>query len=260
QVDPAFWRELRAFTHARRPDCWLVGEIIHGDYRAWANPAMFDSVTNYECYKGLWSSLVDGNYYEIAYALNRQFGEGGLYVDLPLYAFADNHDVDRVASKLTQPEHLFPLYVLLFTMPGVPSIYYGSEWGIPGAKTNGSDHPLRPHLDLGDMIDNGPHPDLVGTIAQLARIRRNSTALRFGSYQQVHIAHEQLAFVRQGGDETILVVLNAAADPVALEVELPVEGRELVDLLNPGDRFPVHHRRAKLDPVWSNWARVLRVE
>jgi len=77
----------------------LMGEVVHGDYRQWANPGALDSVTNYEAYKGLFSSLNDCNYFEIAYALQRQFGAGGLYTGLPLYNFVDNHDVDRVVSR-----------------------------------------------------------------------------------------------------------------------------------------------------------------
>ncbi len=109
---------------------------------------MLDSVTNYESYKGLYSSLVDKNYFEIAYSLKRQFGKGGMYRNLTLYNFADNHDVDRVASSLKNQQHLYPLYCLMFTMPGIPSIYYGSEWGLEGSRTPSDDRPLRPTLDL----------------------------------------------------------------------------------------------------------------
>ena len=138
-LDPEFLGELGRLCRSLKPDFWLLGEVIHGDYRRWAAPGLLDSTTNYECYKGLYSSHNDHNYFEIAYALNRQFGEGGIYRDLPLYGFADNHDVDRVASRLEEPGHLFPLYCLLFTMPGVPSIYYGSEWGIEGRRTDRDD-------------------------------------------------------------------------------------------------------------------------
>ena len=106
-----------------------MGEIIHGDYNRWANPEMLDSVTNYECYKGIYSSHNDKNYFEIAYSLNRQFGDGGIYKNIYTYNFVDNHDVNRLASVLRNPEHLENVYTLLFTMPGAPSVYYGSEWG-----------------------------------------------------------------------------------------------------------------------------------
>jgi glycosidase len=122
-VEREFLMALARHCRGLRANFWLMGEVVHGDYRKWVNGEMLDSVTNYECYKGLYSSHVDRNYFEIAYALHRQFGENGLYRHFPLYAFADNHDVNRVASNLSNPMDLFPLYCLLLTMPGVPSIY-----------------------------------------------------------------------------------------------------------------------------------------
>ncbi len=258
-VDLDFLRALAAFCRSRRPDFWLMGEVIHGDYRQWANPETLDSVTNYECYKGLYSSLVDHNYFEIAYALNRQFGEGGLYENLPLYAFVDNHDVTRAASNLQKPAHLFPLYCLLFSMPGVPSIYYGSEWGLEGKKGRWDDRPLRPHLDLASAPQAGSQPDLAQAIARLAGVRHGSPALRRGNYRQVSVSHEQLAFQRQAPDDRVIVLLNAADQPAAFDV--PVEaGKVLIDLLNPGDTYPVVDGEARVDVVWPNWARILRVQ
>jgi cyclomaltodextrinase len=114
-----FIRELSAFCRGIRSDFWMMGEVIHGDYRQWVNPRALDSVTNYDAYKGLYSSHNDGNYFEIAFSLNRQFGDSGIYEDLLLYSFADNHDVDRVASSLEDTSQLLPLYTILFTMPGM---------------------------------------------------------------------------------------------------------------------------------------------
>ncbi len=260
-IDLGFLQELAAFCRARRPDFWLMGEVVHGDYRRWANPQTLDSVTNYECYKGLYSSHVDANYFEIAYSLNRQFGESGLYAGLPLYTFADNHDVNRVASSLANAAHLYPLYILLFTMPGVPSIYYGSEWGLSGARRNGNDRPLRPALDLAALRRRSPHPHLPETIARLARIRRATPALRHGDYRPLHVAHQQLAFSRRAGEQQVLVLLNAAAQPAAFDLALPgLQNGAALDLLNPGERFPFAGGRLRLETVWPHWGRILLVE
>ncbi len=261
-VDMGFLRELSSFSRNLRPDFWLLGEIIHGDYRQWANSETLDSVTNYECYKGLYSSLVDKNYFEIAYALNRQFGEGGIYRQLPLYNFADNHDVNRVASTLQDPAHLYPLYCLLYTMPGVPSIYYGSEWGLEGSKKPGDDSPLRPRLDLGSAPQTGRQPELNQTLSRLAEIRRNSPALRHGNYHQLAVNSEQLAFARQTEGDYVVVALNAAENPAPLEVTVPGgAGRVLRDMLNPGESFPISNQgKVKIDPIWPHWARILSVQ
>jgi glycosidase len=257
-IEPDFLQALTAFCKARRPDFWLMGEVVHGDYRRWANPQMLDSVTNYECHKGLHSSLKDANYFEIAYALNRQFGEGGIYRGLPLFSFADNHDVNRVASSLTKPAHLYPLYCLLFTMPGIPSIYYGSEWGLTGVRNNGSDRPLRPALDLDQFRRSNPAPELASAIAHLARIRHETPALRHGDYRQLHVNHEQLAFVRQVDGQRAVVLLNASDQPAAFDVTFSANGRHrVVDLLNPGESFPIVNGRLQVETVPPNWARVL---
>jgi glycosidase len=219
-LDMTFLHDLRAHCRALDPEFWLMGEIIHGDYRQWANPDTLDSVTNYECYKGLWSSLVDKNYFEIAYSLNRQFGdldgEPGLYRDLLLYNFADNHDVNRVASNLTTPAHLYPLYLLLATMPGIPSIYYGSEWGITGERAPSSDRALRPALDLSQAAATAPQPDLPAAIRRLMAIRRDLPALRCGDYRQLHVAHEQFAFARAVDGQSVVIALNASSQPAAI--------------------------------------------
>ena len=257
-IDKSFLKELASYCKSRYPDFWLMGEVIHGNYTQWANPKMLDSVTNYECYKGLYSSLVDKNYFEIAYSLNRQFGQNGIYKNLSLYSFVDNHDVDRIASRLTNPAHLYPLYCLLFTMPGVPTIYYGSEWGIEGQKRNGSDAPLRPTLDLATMSQAAPHPKLEQTISKLSDIRLNSAALKFGDYQQLYLTHQQFAFARRTPDDFVIVVLNASEEAVSLKLAVPdINSTQLCDLLNPGECFSISKGIVQIDPVWPNWARIL---
>ena len=257
-LDLDFQRELARFCRGLRPDFWLMGEVIHGDYRRWANPETLDAVTNYECYKGLYSSLNSKNYFEIAYALNRQFGENGLYRDLPLYNFVDNHDVDRVASNLANPRHLYPLYCLLFTMPGVPSVYYGSEWGLAGKRTPGSDAALRPQLDINRLRQLSPQPNLPADIGKLIQMRKASPALRHGDYRQLHVSFEQFGFARQAEGETVIVLINASDAAVSLEVPVNLAtGRQLADLLNGQGRYAVINGRLRVDAVPPHWARVL---
>jgi glycosidase len=260
-MDLDFLKELAVFCRNIRPDFWLVGEVIHGDYRIWANHSTLDSVTNYECYKGLYSSHNDRNYFEIAYSLNRQFGETGLYRNLPLYAFADNHDVNRVASILKNSAHLYPLYVILFTMPGVPSIYYGSEWGITGKKAEHSDAPLRPELDLTEVSQTSPYRDLCQTISRLAEIRKQSPALKYGNYQSLLVRHEQFAFARETPDESMIVIVNASPQPVPVELNISpgTGGGYLQDLLNRDEVYPIYKGKVKINNVRPYWGGILRV-
>ena len=259
-LDLDFQRILAAHCRARRPDFWLMGEVVHGDYRQWAYPGGLSSTTNYEAYKGLWSSHNDHNYFEIAYTLNRQFGPEGIYRGLQLYSFADNHDVDRVASVLKTPAHLYPLYVLLMTTPGVPSVYYGSEWGIEGRKAPGTDAPLRPALDPAAFSRQTIDPELRRAIKLLIALRRRYAALRVGDYAQIHVAPEQLVFIRRDPYSSIVVAVNAADRPVEVPLRLPdLAGTRLVDALNDGKAFGVIDGRCRL-PIPARWARILVVQ
>ena len=227
-IDFNFFRTLRHFVKEKNPDFWLMGEIIHGDYARWANPEMLDSVTNYECWKGLWSAHNTKNYFEIAHSLHRQFGPGGIYQGLRLYNFVDNHDVNRLASTLTNPAHLENVYTLLYTMPGIPSLYYGSEWALEGVRSKTSDVVLRPCLDLKEM--EGRDQGLCAHLALLADIRAAFPALTQGGYENVVIKNEQLVFRRATGEQRVYVALNLAGEEV--HVEFPHQEPVLQDVLH----------------------------
>lgn len=256
-----FLKELRNYCKNIRPDFWLMGEVLHGDYRRWANPDTLDSVTNYDCYKGIFSSHNCKNYYEIASTLNREFAEYGLYNEFPIYNFVDNHDVDRVASTLHKKAHLYPLYAMLMTIPGIPSIYYGSEFGLEGTKAGGSDTALRPDIDFVKNEDNQKHKDLYNAIKRFASIRKNSEALKYGIYRQVGIANEQLAFIRQSANESLIVAINGSDQPARMDLyDIPVAGNMMVDILNDGETYYITGNRAVVDSVPPNWARIMRVQ
>ncbi len=209
-LDRGFMRELRSFCQAKREDFFLVGEMLHGDYNQLTSPDLLHSVTNYECYKGLYSSFNSMNLFEIGFSLNRQFGPEywTLYKGKHLLCFADNHDVTRVASVLTDRNHLVPLYGLLFGMPGIPCIYYGSEWGEEGEKKNG-DALLRP------AIDAPKESALTAFIAKCAAAHRENPALWRGDYRQVFLTNRQLVFSRCADGKRVFVAVNADKEPFA---------------------------------------------
>ncbi len=259
-LDLDFLRELRLRCDNWKEDFWLMGEITHSDYRTWANDNTLHSVTNYEAYKGLYSSLADKNYFEIAYALNRQSGADGIYRHLTLYNFADNHDVNRVASSLPDQRMLYPLHLLLFTMPGVPSIYYGSEWGTTGKKTSHSDVALRPAFELSKVNHNIQQPDLPGVIRRLAEIRSRMVSLRKGTYQQVTVSHQQFAFLREAEGDKSLILLNAQDTPAVIKIPVKLELSGLwLDELNDGVHVRLDDDHSTIE-VPAFWGRILRQE
>ena len=207
-LDKDFLRRLRAFCDGLKPEFCLVVETLHRDYNQFLGDNLLHSVTNYECYKGLYSSFNTRNLFEIAHSLLRQFGPENwtLYKGRHLFCFADNHDVDRIASKLENPAHLPLLYALLFTMPGIPCLYYGSEWGAQGMKQNGSDDALRPCF---------PAPEenaLTACIAALAKAHKGSAALCYGDFQVLVLTNGQLVFRRVFEGERVIVAVNAAGE------------------------------------------------
>jgi glycosidase len=254
-----FIAELASRCRERKPGFWLMAEIVKDDYRRWLRPGLCDSVTNYECWKGLWSSLNDANYFEIAYALKRQFGGEGIYRGAPLYNFADNHDVDRVASLLASPRLLYPLYALLFTMPGIPSVYYGSEFGARGKKAPESDRALRQSIEA--IEAQRPEPDLARTITRLAALRKGLPALRRGGYRELLVRPRQLVFARECAEGWAIVALNADEAPAEVEFALPFPAARLRDELEAqnrpgGELFEARGGKLRLR-LHPSWARVL---
>ncbi len=206
-LDKDFLRRLRSFCDGLKPDFYLLGETLHGDYNQWMNDAMLHSVTNYECYKGLFSSFNSMNMFEIVHSLLRQFGPENwtLYRGKHLLSFVDNHDVTRVASVLTNEKHLPLIYALSFGMPGIPCVYYGSEWGAKAQKSEG-DPALRACFEKPEWNE------LCDFIGRLAEAKKNSEALNYGSFRSVVLTNKQCIFERKSENERVLVAINADSE------------------------------------------------
>lgn len=207
-LDENFVRTLRSFTTEKKPDFFLLGEMLHGDYNRLMNDSMLHSVTNYECYKGLYSSFNSMNMFEINHSLLRQFGPENwtLYKGKHLLSFVDNHDVTRVASILSNEKHLPLIYAMCFGMPGIPCVYYGSEWGTRADKSQG-DPALRPCFEQPEWNE------LSEFISKLAEAKKNSEALNYGGFRSVLLTNRQCIFERASGHERVMVAINADGAP-----------------------------------------------
>ena len=203
-LDHNFVRRLRSFCDSKKENFFLVGEMLHGDYKVLVNDEMLHSATNYECYKGLYSSFNSMNMFEINHSLLRQFGPENwtLYRGKHLLSFVDNHDVTRIASILSNEKHLPLIYALLFGMPGVPCVYYGSEWGTKADKSQG-DPALRP------CFDKPQWTELTDWISRLAKAKKESRALNYGEFRSVVLTNKQCIFERKTDGERVLVAINA---------------------------------------------------
>lgn len=208
-LDFDYMHALRSVAEEVKPDFWLMGEVIHGDYSRWVNEGTLHSVTNYQLHKALYSGHNDHNYFEIAHTVKNLYAKGGNRPDgLKLYNFVDNHDVERIYTKLNNKAHVTPVHILLYTLPGVPSIYYGSEFGIEGKKDRFSDDSLRPALSLSDYADAVEQNPLTRLIAALGRVRKCTPALSYGDYRELVLTNRQYAFSRNYNGASVLVTVN----------------------------------------------------
>ena len=234
-MDVNFFRQLKQVCKEKKPDFWLYGETVGGDYNRLANSEMLDSVTNYEIYKGLYSCHNDRNYFEFAHSIDRQCGDWGIYKGLYLYNFADNHDVTRVASIIRDKALLKNVYTMLYAMPGVPSIYYGSEFAMEGHKQRNSDDDLRRVLDL-NALEN-PDYNLFEHICRLGRLRHSLESLQRGKYKNELIQLEHMCFSMKTDSQKVYIMLNQSSEPRNIGVNTGFNG-VLTDVLNDNTQYP----------------------
>ncbi len=239
-LDFQYMQALRQVANEVKPEFWLMGEVIHGDYTRWVNEGTLHSVTNYHLHKALYSGHNDHNYFEIAHTVKRLYEMGGNRPEgLKLYNFVDNHDVERIYTKLSNKKHYVPTHILMYTLPGVPSIYYGSEFGIEGKKERSSDDSLRPALNFEQYKDAAETNECTKLIAALGKIRQNTEALSYGDYKELLLTNCQYAFARNYNGKSVIVTVNNADGDFSMN--LPAAGvAEYVGALS-GTRVPVNN-------------------
>ena len=257
-LDFHFMEEMRRETKTMKEDFWLMGEVIHGDYGRWVNDHMLHSVTNYELHKSIYSGFNDHNFFEIAHNVRRLEAIGR-----QLYTFLDNHDEDRIASKLKVKEHLYPVYTCLMTLPGIPSIYYGGEWGTEGKRTSTCDDDLRPCIPAEKIPEL--NCELTDFISRLGKIHEENEELHTGKYQELLLTNRQYAYARWGNNSLIITALNNDDNEATLNIPVPIQAQTAVDLLNSDNEtcennvLPVQNGRLEIK-LKGNWGAVLKIK
>lgn len=207
-LDHGFLNRLREFCDSKKQDFFLLGEVLHGEYGRMLQEMNIHSLTNYQCYKGIHSAFNSANMFEIIHSLLRLFGPEDWTVcrGAHLLSFADNHDVSRIASIIQNEKHLPLVYAMVYGMPGIPCVYYGSEWGIKGDKSQG-DPALRP------CIDKPEWNELTEFISRLTEAKKSSHALNYGGMRSIVLTNQQCIFERKSDQERVLVAINMADAP-----------------------------------------------
>jgi glycosidase len=234
-LDFDFMKEMRRRTGQMKADFWLMGEVIHGQYDRWVNAETLHSVTNYELHKSLYSGLNDHNFFEIAHNVKRLEAVGR-----DLYTFVDNHDENRIASKLNKKAHLPLAYLLLLTLPGIPSIYYGGEWGIEGMRTPYSDVELRPCIPIAEGRKR--HNELTDYVIKLNRIHHENPEYARGQYQELLLTNRQYAFARRCPGSACITAANSDDSDAVLSIPVPFSASEAINLMD-GSIIPIENGR-----------------
>jgi len=223
-VPASFWARVLPRVRAAHPGAYFVGEVIHGDYAAIVEEAGLDSVTQYELWKAIWSSLNERNFFELAWALGRHDEFVSRFAPL---TFTGNHDVTRLASRLDDSRHLAHALAILLTVGGTPSVYYGDEQGFRGVKEEraGGDDAIRPAFPATPAElppDGWPvyrlHQELIG-------LRRRHPWLHRARTEQVHLANEMFVYQVSAGEERLVVALSVA--DAAVSADVPGAGKVL---------------------------------
>lgn len=246
-LDFDFMKQMRQTANEVKEDFWLMGEVIHGDYSRWANPQMLHSVTNYELHKALFSGHNDHNYFEIAHNVKRILD---ICKGIKLYTFADNHDVPRLYNKLKEKEHAYLVYLLDYTLPGIPSIYYGSEFLIEGDKKNGSDDGIRPCLDLADYMEGADYKEeykkLIDWIRFLAELKGEYKELSDGIYEELLLTNRQYAYSRKLENSAVITAANNDEKEAAVKIPVRIKAEKAIDLFT-GEELAVENGAISLD-------------
>ena len=228
-LDFNFMRELRGLTNNIKNEFWLLGEVIHGDYRQWVNDSTLHSVTNYAMHHAIYSSHNSHNYFEVAHGVKRMVD---MYGDSKLYNFLDNHDVSRIYNKLYNKQHLYNVSLLLYTIPGIPSIYYGSEFCVSGDKQSGSDWNLRPCLELNDYSSFYEKSEITKLLCKLGDAKKKYPELTYGYYQELYLTNRQYAYSRIINNRAVVVILNNDDYDSHMEITIPFEVDKAENILN----------------------------
>ncbi|MBJ7340787.1 alpha-amylase family glycosyl hydrolase [Mycolicibacterium sp.] len=248
-VPDEFWAKVLPRVREEFPDAWFVGEVIHGDYVGTVSASTFDSVTQYELWKAIWSSLNDGNFHELDHALTRH--DEFLDAFVPM-TFVGNHDVTRIASRLDDERHVGHALALVFTIGGTPSVYAGDEWAYRGVKEErfGGDDAVRPEFPPSPSKSEHLGHDAFRLHQHLIGLRRRHPWLHHARSSALHLSNRQYVYRTTSDAGSLVVALNVDDEPLRKPLsEFGISGARIV----AGSGVPGEDRVDVLDVEPHGW-------
>ncbi len=215
-MDPSFVKQIREAAKEVKKDAYIMGEVM-GVATSWFKSKSLDAVMNYK----LRDLIID---FFIKEATNATEFNHQLYsfrqtysdsVNPFMFNLLDSHDVPRFLTLCDGDVKKMKLAVtFLMTYIGAPVIYYGDEVGVMG----GEDPDCRRTM-IWDK--NQQDIDLLNFYKKIIKLRRESQALRRGSFKSLYQQGKLYCFLRQLNEEKIIVGLNNSDKNEEINISLP---------------------------------------
>ena len=174
EVSHRFLKRMREHLKKIKPDIYLLGEIWH-DASQWLAGDEYDSVMNYPLMSGIHDFFLDRTMGkdEFEYMVNRCYTMYMQQNNNVLFNLLDSHDTERLMNRFHDLDRFYQQLAALFTLPGSPCIYYGTEIAMEG----GFDPDCRRCMPW-DQIGTEENQERIRQIKRLIRLRKKEETFR----------------------------------------------------------------------------------
>ena len=209
EISNKFCRTLRSRLKALRPDFYILGEIWQDSMR-WLRGDEFDSVMNYPFHNAVMNFFRDKetDSRNFQYRINKCYSMYMEQTNQVLFNLLDSHDTARLRTKLPDEDSFFQALCILYTMPGSPCIFYGTEIAMEG----GPDPDCRRCMPW-DAIESGAYQETCDMVKALIRLRRQEPLCRCPGlvFSDPEPNSRVITYRRQEDNRSLTVCINAGS-------------------------------------------------
>ena len=215
EVSHRFLKQMRTHLKQIKPDIYLLGEIWH-DASQWLMGDEYDSVMNYPLMSGIHDFFLDASMdkKEFEYMVNRCYTMYTQQNNNVLFNLLDSHDTERLMNRFHDLDIFYQQLAVLFTLPGSPCIFYGTEIAMEG----GFDPDCRRCMPW-DEIGNGENQEKIQQMKKLIRMRQTEETCRSPHFHfpNHYEGSRCVEYIKLDSENRELeVILNCSDEPVTV--------------------------------------------